>query len=612
MTGYSEAAPTIAPAFSCFRMSMGRVLTITFLVISAVILVPRSASAYTIRSFDSQMVLSKSGLLTVTETIAVDFDGEQRHGIYRVIPVVYERSGLHYKLRVGVLGVTDGHLNNRPYTLAAEGDKLRLRIGSPNILVTGEQTYVVRYEILRAVNYFSDHDELYIAVNGNFWDETIQRIRTTIDTDFPVDAGRAKSECFTGPYGEALRDCTMDLFYGASGLRFTSETREPARPGEGLTVALWLPQGAVARPSPLLNLIYIFQDNWPFLLPLVVLFAMFWIWLDYGRDQPLPPVSAQYDPPRIPNGKVLRPGEIGVLIDERADMTDITATIVDLAVRGYLRIKEVVTTTLLFFHNKDYEFTLLKKFKADPELSNYEKEILKGIFGGMDAVNSTVSLSSLKNRFYIHLPYITDDLYQEVVDDGLFVGNPNSVRTTWIGIGVVVIVVMAGLAFLFFRSPAAIIPSGVSGLIIIGFAQLMPRKPARGVEEFVEALGFKEFLSRVERDRLERMFKDDPWLFDKYIPYAMVLGVADEWAHQFEGLYTEPPDWYVAPGYARGAFYPRMFVSDLGRGLNTMGSTFASRPSSSAGSGGSAFGGFGGGGGFSGGGFGGKGGGGAW
>ena len=88
------------------------------------------------------------------------------------------------------------------------------------------------------------------------------------------------------------------------------------------------------------------------------------------------------------------------------------------------------------------------------------------------------------------------------------------------------------------------------------------------------------------------------------LPYAMVLGAADEWAHAFEGLLTEPPDWYTPYGYGSNYnFSSRVFVNDLGNGMHTMQSTFASTPSSSAGSGGSGFdggssgGGFGGGGG---------------
>lgn len=569
----------------------------------------RPATAYSIRSFDAGIFADANAHLTVNETITVDFSGERHHGIFRDIPVLYERNELHYRVRLHVLSVTDGQNGALPYTTSVNHDSIRIRIGRADEFVTGVQTYVIRYEVERAVNYFGDHDEIYWNVTGNLWDQPIESVHAVLDTGFVVADGSAKAGCATGAYGSEEQACTSQLVYGRDGLHYESRTTRELGPAEGITFAVSLPSGLMARPSAFAKVATTLFDNWPFLLPLLALFAMFWIWLDYGRDLPLPPVAVQYEPPRLADGRPLRPGEMGVLADERADMTDITSSLVDLAVRGYLKIKEIDTTTLLFFHNKDYEFTLLKSLEAS-ELNPYEQKILLGVFGVPSDVNTTVSLSSLKNGFYVHVPDITDSLYRQVTDDGLFVGNPNTVRATWMGIGALATLLIAGSSFLFFHNEIAIFPGLVSGAIIFGFAWLMPRKPQRGVQELSDALGFKEFLSRVERDQLERMFKQDPMLFDKYLAYAMVLGVADEWATMFEGLDRTPPTWYYGPGYGSG-FYPRVFVNDLGRGLNTMGAAFASRPQS-AGGGGSAFGGGGGGfGGFSGGGFGG-GGGGAW
>jgi uncharacterized membrane protein len=116
-------------------------------------------------------------------------------------------------------------------------------------------------------------------------------------------------------------------------------------------------------------------------------------------------------------------------------------------------------------------------------------------------------------------------------------------------------------------------------------------------------MGFARFVQLAEKERIRVLAKDDPTIFGRLLPYAMVLGVADEWADRFADLLTEPPDWYVPYGYGPGyAFSPHHFVRDLGSGMNTMGSTFSSQPQSSGGSGGSGFSGGGSGGGFGGGG----------
>jgi len=144
----------------------------------------------------------------------------------------------------------------------------------------------------------------------------------------------------------------------------------------------------------------------------------------------------------------------------------------------------------------------------------------------------------------------------------------------------------------------------VSGLVVAAFSRIMPRRTRKGRRAYEEILGFREFLVRVDRDRLERLGVDTREQFEKLLPYAIVLGMADAWADAFAEIYVEPPSWYH--GYDPvGPFRPHVFVSDMGRSLESIGQALASRPSS--GGGGSGFGG----GGFSGGGFGG-GGGGSW
>ena len=126
----------------------------------------------------------------------------------------------------------------------------------------------------------------------------------------------------------------------------------------------------------------------------------------------------------------------------------------------------------------------------------------------------------------------------------------------------------------------------------------MPSRTTPGTRELEKVLGFQEFLSRVEADRFERVVKT-PEMFEKFLPYAMALGVEDNWAKAFEGIYNEPPQWYIGP-YAAHAFRPSAFTSDLGRMSTQAAAVMASAPRSSGGSGfsgGSSGGGFGGGGG---------------
>ena len=122
---------------------------------------------------------------------------------------------------------------------------------------------------------------------------------------------------------------------------------------------------------------------------------------------------------------------------------------------------------------------------------------------------------------------------------------------------------------------------------------------------YMDILGFQEFMNRAEKDKIERMKEMN--LFSQYLPYAIALDVADNWAKAFEGICQDPPDWYVSPGGFR-TFTPYTFVHSMNSVTSSLASAMFSAPRGSGGSGGG--GGFGGGG-SSGGGFGG-GGGGSW
>jgi uncharacterized membrane protein len=327
-----------------------------------------------------------------------------------------------------------------------------------------------------------------------------------------------------------------------------------------------------------------------------VFVGMLRLWRTRGRDPELAPVAAQYEPPAQ-----MTPAELGTLIDGKPDMRDITASIVDLAVRGYLHIAEIQNDHLFgLFSSKDYTFTLKRTREQWKDLKKHEQDLLDALFAG--SVTS-VSLSDLKNKFYKHLPGLRDELYERLVRDGFYTGRPDRVRLLYTIGGIVL-----GLAIGFLSSwimigvgmqPFAGIAAGIaSGVIVILFGWFMPSRTTRGTRELEKVLGFREFLSRVEGDRLQRVVRT-PEMFEKYLPFAMALGVEDNWAKAFDGISAQSPSWYTGPGGV-GSFRPSSFTHNLGAMSAAAATTMSSAPRSSGGSGfsgGSSGGGFGGGGG---------------
>jgi len=337
-------------------------------------------------------------------------------------------------------------------------------------------------------------------------------------------------------------------------------------------------------------------SNLPLAIPPLIFLGMLTLWRKRGRDPELAPIATQYEPPTN-----MTPAELGTLIDGKPDMRDITASIVDLAVRGYLHIAE--TQNERFFglmSSKDYTFTLKKSRDGWNELKQHERDLLDALFAGS---STAVSLSELKNKFYTHLPGLREELYGRLVRDGFYTGRPDRVRLLYVILGLVVgaaiAVVSSSIMLGLGMQPVTGIAAGIlSGIIVIGFGWFMPSRTPRGTRELEKVLGFREFLSRVEGDRLERMVKT-PEMFERFLPYAMALGVEDTWAKAFEGIYTTPPSWYSGPGGV-GTFRPSVFTHNLGVMSTAAATTMSSAPRSSGGSGfsgGSSGGGFGGGGG---------------
>ncbi len=553
------------------------------------------AWGWTIDSFTSEITLGKDSTLTVNEDITVDFQSEAKHGIYRDIPVRYKRGAVNYNLRLKVISVTDENGTERPYETSRKGAYLSTKIGDPSRYLRGIQTYNISYQVERGINYFDDHDELYWNVTGDEWDVSIGEARALIYFPDEIDKEEITWKSFTGPRGSTSSRARVYW----QGPRLVASL-DNIGPREGLTIVISLPKGHLVEPSIFLRISWLIQDNGFFLVPVIAFLLMFLLWFTRGRNPKVErSIMVKYHPP-----SELTPSEAGTLMDERVDLTDITAMVIDLAVRGYMKIKQTESTKLLFMSKKDYHFTLLKKdYASDRDLKKHELSFLMGIF---ESGKTEVALSSLKNKFHLHLPSIRNSLYQGLTKNGYFSGRPDKMRKAYMGFGVLLIIGGIFLTRSFGRLDL-MIAFPLSGAILIAFSFIMPRLSVKGVLMLNELLGLKEFINRAEKDRLERLSKEDPTIFDRILPYAMVMGVADEWAESFKDLYREPPGWYQSSAWPVTGFYTALLVADLGEGLRTMGTTFSSSPSrTSAASGGSGFSG-----GFSGGGFGG-GGGGSW
>jgi uncharacterized membrane protein len=528
----------------------------------------------------------------VHERLTLVFEGEF-HGIHRTIPIEnLGPRGTNYTLFFHVTGVTGEGGEKLKYESTTSHGQRDLKIYIPNAS-DSTRTVQIDYVVRNGLRYFPDYDEFYWNVTGTDWPVPIEHASALVTLPASA-AGQLRAQAFTGVYGSKDREVEADV----EGAEVTFATTHPLPMRGGLTVDIYIPKGILHQPSGFTQFLWFVGSNPIVFLPFVTLGVMFAIWWWKGRDPEAGrSVAPMYDPP-----PGMTPAESGTLIDDRTDPRDITCTLVDLAVRGYLKIEQTDDTTLMVFHHKDYIFHLLKPREQWGDLTSFERVMLDNVFTSGDQTR----LSSLKNRFYTALPIIRQDIMASLRNKGMYLLDPQSANAYSI-LGAVLSLApflishFTGFKEVFTPSLLTVVAVGLSVVVWFLFARQMSARTLQGARTRIAVIGFQEFMNRVDADRIKRM---PPDTFEKYLPYAMALGVETHWAQAFAGIVTTPPRWFVGPGGYTG-FNPVFFTSSMHGMANDMHQVFVSSPRSSSTS--SGWGG-GGGGGFSGGGFGGGGG----
>jgi uncharacterized membrane protein len=567
-------------------------LLVCFFLLAAPLFSQSHTQSWRIANFEDTIYIGADGSTLVKESISLVFIG-QWHGIHRTIPIEYPGpQGSNYTLFLNVTAVTDGSGHKLKYESSTSGGFRDLKIYIPDAVDT-TRTVEIDYIVRNAIRYFEGHDEFYWNVTGNDWPVPIDHVATEVFLP-PSAAGALRAQAFTGAYGSVQHDATSEV----KGADVLFESRNPLPMRGGMTIDIFIPKGILKEPGAITRALWFLESNPVVFLPFVTFGVMFALWWYKGRDpDPGRSIAPMYEPP-----PGMSPAETGALIDDSVHPRDITSTIVDLAVRGYVKIEETVDTNLLIFHSKDYIFHLLKPASEWQTLAPHEQVMLQNIFDG----GQETRLSSLKNRFYTAIPVIKEDIKSALKLKGMYLLDPDSANAYSVGAAVLIALAFIAAPFLgfqaMFNSIVLLVACGAISLVIWWlFARQMSAKTVNGGRTRIAVLGFQEFMNRVDADRLKRM---PPDTFEKYLPYAMALGVEHHWAQAFAGIIQNPPSWYVSPNGMTG-FNPVFFSSSMHNMASDMHQVFVSAPRAS--SSGSGFGG-GGGGGFSGGGFGGGGG----
>jgi len=548
---------------------LGRALAALLLAVSAAAAAPaRAQSGERILVYDADLRIEPSGDLLVSEQITYDFGADERHGIIRDLPVRV-RYDSHYDrvYRVEVLGVYGGEETPGGYELSTHGSLLRLRIGDPDQTISGRHSYKIDYRVRGALDGFASHDELYWNALGTQWEVPVDKASATVT----APAAISRMACYAGHFGSG-RPCATSTVDG----RTASFAETGLGPAEGLTVGVGFPTGAVPAPRPVLDerwsLARAFAATPPALglagavllvALLVALLVLGWLLRATGRGRRAAGRGVEAIPPQAAPPEGLRPAQASLLVAGAVQPVAVAATLVDLALRGYLRIRQFPRSAPERPGPLDWELVQLER--ADDDLARYERVLLNGLFlggearqyprtgqsaagGGTAVVEeglASVQLSSLRHKFYGRFERTRSALCKDAVRQGWFAVRPDRVRATWARGGAVVAALGALLTVLaawWTHLGLVPVPVVLVGLALVVGARWMPRRTSKGAELAARVRGFRDYLERTGVQRAGQRSSSD-----SYLPYGMVLGPARQPVEPFDPDQGSAPagtSWY--------------------------------------------------------------------
>lgn len=551
-----------------------------------------SVQDFTVTNFQADYTLDKSvpgGGLHTKETIEVNFT-DNNHGILRALPKKYQ--GLDIKLKINSV-MRDGVKED--YSTSTQNDNMVLKIGHQDRTVTGVHKYEIEYSQERVINFVGDKAEFYWDVNGTQWQQHFDQVSATVRLKDDIMPSGKNLVCYTGGQGQRDQNCITSSRPGEASFSTVGQLT----PGQNMTIVVPLDDGqftpaVIGRyeklsQNPLTNILI---HLWP---SVVAFLGAFWLWARYGKDYKTKGIIVpEYEPP-----KGLAPAEVGMLADYNIDGRDLSATLIDLAVRGYIKIHEDVKK-YWFITFRSYSLEVRKDDTAS--LKDFEQTLLKAVFGSI-RVGETVKVNDLRRTnsgIYKDVSTAKDQLKARLVgNDGLIEGKSNNL----IAILVISMFIISFLLIGFSASGMYLINIPIFFLIGVIFVKNIKRRSPTGQVVNDQIKGLKLYMNTAEKDRLKMMQSTDrPYaepsrtveLFEKLLPYAVALGVEKTWAKQFDGVLTDSPKW-VESNVA--AFSGVALASSLGSISTNFSSSFESGSGVSGSSSGGSSGGGGGGGG---------------
>jgi uncharacterized membrane protein YgcG len=539
--------------------------------------------------FKSDIELKEDTDIRIKEEIHYFFPTPRR-GIIREIPTDYKVQAGFRRPTTLVLHDLYYYKKSEPDVRYSEYERSNtsgyaiFKIGDPDVTIQGEYVYIIEYTLRNAINYFDDYDELYLNITGTGWNVPIREAYANIKVPGEI-TGKV---CFTGPVDSTLSDCTFEKI---SEEEVVVSTDIKLKAFEGYTTVLKMPKGTLEDTTGRQRIAFLIS-NIGILLPIPVFFLLLGILKKKGKNEKIT-IIPHYEPE-----KGIYPLFAGYVYSMKLDPKHITAEIIQLAIDGYIKIKQ----------EKKNKYILVK---SDSE-KEIKEETVKNLYSGLFKDKDSIDTRKLSSKFYLTVKDIDKRLQRKVYEEGYFSKKRKRLKTTLFTLGMVGTI----LSFISFGPLSYIAATGwsvgflISSILFLIFSSKVDLKGKKGNKVYYELEGLKMHINTAEKDRIE--FHNDPekfrGVFEMLLPYAIIFGLEKKWAGKFKDLYKEPPSWYEGDISAFNSYVLASSISNISRNVkskvaapNSAGG-FRSSHGASGGSGfsgGSSGGGFGGGGGSS-------------
>mgnify|MGYP000853870305 CR=1 FL=1 len=568
-------------------------------------------------AFDSKIIVESSGKLDVTETISIaNFNDESgqgnnsiKRGITRDFPTRYTtEKGFISTVPFQLISITrNGEKEN--YKTENLSNGVRVFCGrSDYFLEEGIHRYEIHYTTGKQLKFHEKSDELYWNVTGNGWSFSIDKASCILT--FPEAAIISDIQCYTGVQGSQAHECNHTATKKNAINLFTSKRQEPY---EGFTISVSIQKGIIAQEETSSQIKEFAMDN-----KLIVLLALFVLllfiilyryWKRVGKDPKQGVIIPEFTPPAG-----LSPADVGYVFQQEYSDKLFTAALIDLAVQKKLRIQ--VEKEGLLFKSNVYKFLAPENNQEKEASRNYDLYNKYGFDAedlfGLEIEKGTynASFKNICTTFKSHIDSII--LTQKTTKRSIgFL----SLNQDYIGIGLFLLIAATFASIVHIAIIKPPLPTIIYAAIVlvIGFAiqiffmNIIKSYSNEGRIIADQILGFKMYMETTEKNILDNLNppEENIQLFEKYLPYAIALGIENKWSEKFKSIIEQSiangyqPSYYSLGSHPSFSNTPSSFASAFSSGLSNTVSSAATPPSSSSssGSGGGGFSGGGGGGG---------------